>query len=402
MNVSMRTVAGVSIVFALTFAVSSQLAVGQSSAETRASVGTLSEAINASNNTGRSIFPTIRADGENKVHLVWLDDSPGNFDIFFATWDGAKWSSPVNISRNEAFSLYPTIALDSTGQVHASWMDGDGDTEFDILYSQGIGEQWTKPHNVSNMKGTSQRPQIAIDGSGVVHVVWFDNQEGNFQLFHSQLVNAQWTPPASADLVEWYITHNPGWSWKPAVAAAKDGFDLAWVGMEFQSSQWAMTQNIRHSHWDGTSWSKPDNASKRGDMQADMENPALVADAMGKLHLVFEDRSSIFYSCFDGKQWSKLVEISEHGRRSALPDICAAKNGLVHVAWLEIVQERPQVFYRQLNGQAWSYPINISGSPGSALGCTLAAEPSGVLHLSWMDDSSGEYEIVHRRLTPNP
>ena len=34
-------------------------------------------------NTGSSFFPQISSSGNN-VYVVWEDDTPGNFDIFFA------------------------------------------------------------------------------------------------------------------------------------------------------------------------------------------------------------------------------------------------------------------------------------------------------------------------------
>ena len=40
--------------------------------------------INLSNNTGDSAIPQIAAIGNN-VYVTWIDDTPGNFDIFLIT-----------------------------------------------------------------------------------------------------------------------------------------------------------------------------------------------------------------------------------------------------------------------------------------------------------------------------
>ena len=185
----------------------------------------------------------------------------------------------MNLSNNPTLSIYPTVAMDLNGHVHVTWMDGEEEGEMHIMHSEQVDLNWSKPHNVSKAKQVSQRPQIAVDSSGTVHLVWFTNQGGFFELYHCQLVNSQWREPKNTNLVEWYITHNPGWSKKPALSAGADGsVHAVWVDMEDVPSPYALTQNILHSRWDGSSWSKPDNVSKHKDMTANFENPGIVVD----------------------------------------------------------------------------------------------------------------------------
>lgn len=358
--------------------------------------------INVSNNSGRSIHPAITNGREGDIHLVWMDDSPGNFDIFYSNWNGENWTRPANLSNNPTLSMYPTVAMDLEGQVHVTWMDGEHEGEMHVLHSKRFDSNWSTPKNVSKAKGVSQRPQIAVDSSGVVHLVWYGNQGDFFELYHCQLVDSKWTNPSNTELVEWYITHNPGWSRKPALSAGADGsVHVVWVGMEDVPSPYALTQNIRHSQWAGNTWSRPGNVSQKKDMTANLEDPTMVVDDKGNLHVVWEDRGRVWYGQFDGKEWSAPRQFSPAGLESALPTVCYSEAGTRYFAWLGVPKGEAQVFYRRLTGEQWSDSVNVSASPGTAFGCTLALDRSGQLHMVWMDDRIGEFEIIHRRLMPH-
>ena len=56
---------------------------------------------NLSVNTGFSAFPQITSEGNN-VYVVWTDDTPGNFDIFYTTnnQDFGLFESALNLSHN--------------------------------------------------------------------------------------------------------------------------------------------------------------------------------------------------------------------------------------------------------------------------------------------------------------
>ena len=54
-------------------------------------------------------------DGKN-VYVVWTDNTPGNFEVFFArsTDGGNTFHSPINISTNNAFSSDPRIVANGS------------------------------------------------------------------------------------------------------------------------------------------------------------------------------------------------------------------------------------------------------------------------------------------------
>ena len=121
--------------------------------------GTSFGIINLSNNIGSSLNPQIAAIGNN-VYVTWPDDTPGNFDIFFAASNnkGTSFGTPINISNNTGSSLFQQMAV-SGNNVYVTWHDttiGDFDI-FVITNAQPFGT----PINLSNNAGNSFNPQIA-------------------------------------------------------------------------------------------------------------------------------------------------------------------------------------------------------------------------------------------------
>jgi len=147
---------------------------------------TWSQVKNISNNSSYSSDPEIAVDSDGNINVVWSDNSPGIFDIFFSrsTNNGAGWSTAVNISSNAANCYYPDIALDSAGNINVVWSHYDSGN-YDIYFSRSLdnGPTWTSFLNISNNTGTSFNPAIAADSAGNINVAWHDTTPGNYQIY---------------------------------------------------------------------------------------------------------------------------------------------------------------------------------------------------------------------------
>ena len=72
----------------------------------------------------QSTRPAIAVSG-NTVHVVWDDNTPGNFDILYrrSTNGGVSFTEPIkNLSSNTGISFQPAIAV-SGSNVHVVWED---------------------------------------------------------------------------------------------------------------------------------------------------------------------------------------------------------------------------------------------------------------------------------------
>jgi hypothetical protein len=108
-----------------------------------------------------------------------------NLQFFFAY--GAQERSlffghQFDISSNNGTSELPQIAIQGNN-VYVVWQDNtNGNYDILFTYSSDNGTKFAPVRNLSNNNGTSELPQIATQGNNV-YVVWQDNTNGNYDIF---------------------------------------------------------------------------------------------------------------------------------------------------------------------------------------------------------------------------
>jgi hypothetical protein len=125
---------------------------------------TFTDPENISETTGNSRSAQISVEGNN-VYVVWLDETPGNAEIFFArsTDGGLTFSEPENISENTRTSGSPQISSEGNN-VYVVWIDASPNlVQFDIFFatSSDGGLTFSEPENISENTGDSRNPQIS-------------------------------------------------------------------------------------------------------------------------------------------------------------------------------------------------------------------------------------------------
>jgi hypothetical protein len=75
-------------------------------------------------NIGYSTAPAIDTDVLNHIHVVWQDDTPGIEQIYYkrSTDAGMSWTMR-RLTFNSGYSSFPSVATDSLNQIHVLWMD---------------------------------------------------------------------------------------------------------------------------------------------------------------------------------------------------------------------------------------------------------------------------------------
>jgi uncharacterized repeat protein (TIGR01451 family) len=151
----------------------------------RSSDGAWSGFQNISSTSGGAANPQLAVDASGTVHVVWEDSTPGYLDIFYAkrSSDGT-WSGLRNISANSGWSANPQLAVDRSGAVHVVWQDSTpGNT--DIFYAKRSSDgAWSGSQNISSTSGGAANPQLAVDAGGTVHAVWSGYASGNHGIFY--------------------------------------------------------------------------------------------------------------------------------------------------------------------------------------------------------------------------
>ena len=96
---------------------------------------TFGSTVNLSNNVGESAPSAIAVSGNN-VYVVWRDNTPGNFDMLYrrSTNGGASFGSTVNLSNNGGDSGGTAQGVAASGNnVYVVWRDNTPGS-YDIFY----------------------------------------------------------------------------------------------------------------------------------------------------------------------------------------------------------------------------------------------------------------------------
>ena len=243
--------------------------------------------------------PSVAVDGSENVHVVWEDntndDLEGDADIYYKHWNATTlaWTTTFNVStESTGNSAKPSIAVDSSGKVHIVWQDftdHDGEADWDIYYKlyNPITDYWTTTFNVSTESTThSVESSIAVDSTGIAHVVWEDNTdhdgEGDKDIYYSR----------------WNVTSR-----------------------DFTKFETVSSTSTGHSYY-----------------------PSITSGSSMNIHVVWYDSTDhdgevdndIYYKRFDAlwKQWTIFEDITPDNAGSAsYPSIAAESTGNAHVAY---------------------------------------------------------------------
>ncbi len=179
---------------------------------------------NVSLTPGTSAYPQVVIAPDGVVHLLWEDDSPGYAVIYHARqrsawrWDGR----PIP----HAAGRRPCGAFDRVGRLHVVFQTGDDDlTHGDVFYTRWEGKGWSPPQRLSDGSHPAAGPQVAVDESGVVHVVWRERLAQHERIVYTRAHEESWSEPQplSAALGQ------GGW---PTLATGNSLVAVAWDYLE--------------------------------------------------------------------------------------------------------------------------------------------------------------------------
>jgi hypothetical protein len=135
----------------------------------------------------------IAASANGALYLAWRHVYPGNMrDIAFsASRDGGRtFSTPVRVSEDKwqiegCPDDGPSMALDPAGRIHVVWpsvVTERGGPVKALFHAVSADGRTFAPRTRIPTEGQANHPQLAIDGSGQVRVVWDESGSGSRRL----------------------------------------------------------------------------------------------------------------------------------------------------------------------------------------------------------------------------
>ncbi len=215
--------------------------------------GTILNTTNGSmgNNVVNSFWPTISLDPNDRPFVAWDNNFGTNFEVYFAKWDGTQWvtasGTPLtptngNISNNTGSSQIPFLFTDRvTGNPCIAWSD-DTPGNYEIYFARWNGSAWvnsdstaidsTNP-NMSHTSGGSYLLSLGLDFNNLPAISWEDDTTGNSEIYYSKWSGSAWVN-AKGDAftaVNGIINTSPARSWFPSLAfdPVTNNPNIAWL-----------------------------------------------------------------------------------------------------------------------------------------------------------------------------
>jgi hypothetical protein len=159
-----------------------------------------SEPEQVSTGTGNATEAAIATDGQGRISVAWVDESPGHAEAFYARSadNGETFSEPIDVSNFKDGNIHKPTLTTFRNIVYLAFQNGDLFGEESIKNEQvylersdDAGNSFADAEQVShaqNSIGRAHSPAMVVDSRGVLHIAWIDasivgNDEG--LLFYS-------------------------------------------------------------------------------------------------------------------------------------------------------------------------------------------------------------------------
>jgi hypothetical protein len=346
-------------------------------------------------NSSTSSCPKIATDSNDDIHVVWQD----NYRIFYkrSTNGGAAWAGAKRLAWNLTKSYPPSIASDSNNHVHVVWYDwnpGNGELYYNRSTNGGV--SWIGTKRLTWSDGDSYATGITTDSSDNIHVVWEEGiplYSGFTEIFYKRSTDggATWL---GSERLTWSSSHS-GWA---AIAAGASGYiHVVW------NSDVSGNYEIyyKRSTDGGGNWSW----AKRLTWNAGDSRQPAIAVSGNDIYVVWYDISpgntEIFYkkSANGGITWYGTKRLTWNALETWRPEVVIDPSNHVHIVWQDETSGNYEIYHRKSTngGAAWTAAKRLTWNSGLSIRPKIAADSLSDLHLVWEDNSPGNYEIFYKK-----
>jgi len=329
----------------------------------------------------KASLPTLLFDLDGAGHVIYSADG----GIYHAKQPvGATWGIPRRIATGTS----PSAAMDSKGQLHVAYVN-EFMGNFDIYHVRLNGGTWTLPINLSATSGRSADPSIAADGAGAVHVAWMDTTSGQWSIHTGTWKGSFWT--------NYPVSHARGQS--PSLAILPDGeLFLAWQDRQPTSADSWGDYDIFASEREDGFWNLPVNVSDNATYSpgSNAIGVSVITTRDGLAHLAWvNDEQQVRYNPGRKRYWPQPVDVGGPRPLARGLSMRLSQDGLLNLAWDE--GTRIQVASAPPTSQVWPVAQTLSMGSGGLSDVSLANAGLG-LAVAWVHtDVEGEMGIYESR-----
>lgn len=308
-------------------------------------------------------------------------------------------------------SVGTRMCVDSTGVVYMVWSDDrDGTSDIWLNRSNDAGRNFmTAAVRVNATQGSvSENPDVACTDNGV-YVVWEDDRDGeleNKNIYFNYSTDGGQTfqeVDTNLDADDEGDTISKG----PRIDATGDRVHVVW----FDDVNGAYDIFAATSGDGGASFGAPVRVDSDDEGDAYSAWPELVAAPGGYLYVAWEDSrdgdSDIYFSVStdSGASFTSDLRIDlgdEVGENDSFEPRLAAEDGVVYVVWHDDRNGARDVYtnYSSDNGRSWASDAERVDSDNAGFFDSLypsVAVQDGAAHIAWMDARNAGFDIYYRQ-----
>jgi hypothetical protein len=345
-------------------------------------------------NTGGFSDPVLVYDGAGNLHAFWsqVDEDAttltGRSAIFYARWDGERWSNPTPILTSAGEDYWrASVAYNGEGRLLITWSGRDSGNVYFAWASAAQAlrsEEWTNPQVIPAMRPAGSTPFI-VSGSG--ERVWITytipvNEGRGVYLVESLDHGITWSEPMvvfDAALAGWEMVE------RPRLALTGDG-NLHAVFERYSQPGGSGSLGLYYSRSEdgGETWSAPALVS-----ESPLAWSHIYSDGAQALHRLWQESGSgavwHAYSTNGGIRWSRAERIPALATTFGTASATIDRGGSLHV-FTTVKQTGGDLVMQHWtrSGAAWraqeSFQLAASSNQ-QVYGVSASIDPSGQLGL---------------------
>ncbi|HEX7274645.1 MAG TPA: hypothetical protein VF248_03445 [Nitrososphaeraceae archaeon] len=355
------------------------------------------ETNNLTQNDDDSVYPQISSSSDN-IYIVWQESvgsyGTTNYDIFFkkSNDNGNSFGSSINLSDNEGFSEHPQIA--SVGiHIYVVWVDeSSGEREIMFSKSSDSGKTFSDSIVISQDSISPYNVELAAEGENV-YIVWnsFGIEMRNIIL----LSKSNDAGKTFGNLTEIGVGDLETY---PKIAASADEYYISWDRKDSKGTEISLIKGHKDSH-NEQNVTQLDKLNKEGigggESQVTADGDHVIVSWTS---LVPIDKKYVYISnsMNNGNDFGDNIPISSTNS-SNVENILINDNS--YIVWQDIIDGNEEIFYTKsnANGTSIDKPINVSNNIGISECPSITVSTSGI-HMTWEDDTTGNHEVLYKRL----
>ena len=356
----------------------------------------LSETNNLTQNDNDSVYPQISSSSDN-IYIVWQESvgsyGTTNYDIFFkkSNDNGDNFGSPINLSDNAGFSEHPQIA--SVGNlIYVVWVD-DSSGEREIMFSKSSdsGKTFSNSIVISRNSLSPYHVELAAEGQNV-YVVW-----NSFGMETSNIILLGKSNDAGKTFGELTEIGVGDMETYPKIAANADEYYIAWDRRDNKATEIVLIKGHKDFKMDNvTQLGKLNNEGiDGGESQVAVDADHVIVSWASNIPV---DKKYIYISSSMNKGNSFTNNIPLSSTNSSNVENVLIDDNL-YVVWQDNIDGNQEIFYTKsnTNGTSIYKSINVSNNIGISECPSITVSTSGI-HMIWEDDTTGNHEVLYKRL----